>query len=70
MGVATSDDKVKVYDVRMMKLQLYSAHEDSVSQVAIKLYDLLGALPIFTMHGHKKAAEFSQKGEQDSLVIV
>ena len=74
VGVATSDDKVKVYDVRIMKLQLYSAHEGSVSQV--KLYDLLEEHPIFTMHGHKKAAEFSQKGEffynggQDSQVMV
>ena len=35
VGVATSDSKVKVYDVRVMKLQqLYSAHTGPVSQVA------------------------------------
>jgi hypothetical protein len=33
-GVATSDSKVKVYDVRAMKLQQqYSAHEGPVNQV-------------------------------------
>ena len=91
--VATSDDKVKLYDVRprMKNLQqLYSAHEGPVSQVAfqpsgsyhasmgrtIKLYDLLEARPIFTLHGYKKAVEFSQKDEffcnegQDSQVMV
>ena len=35
MGVTTFDGKVKVYDVRMMKLQmLYSAHEGPMSQAA------------------------------------
>ena len=34
-GVATSDKKVKVYDLRMQRLQqLYSAHEGPVSQVS------------------------------------
>ena len=34
IGVATSDRKVKVYDVRMQRLQqLYSTHEGPVSQV-------------------------------------
>ena len=72
--------------------QLYSAHEVPVSEVAfhpsgnyhasasmdgtIKLYDLLEARPIFTLHGYKKAVEFSQKDEffcnegQDSQVMV
>ena len=82
VGVATSDDKVKVYDARprMKNLQqVYSAHEGTVSQVAfypsdnyhaspsmggiIKLYDLLEARPIFTLHSHEKAVEFSLKGE-------
>ena len=80
MGVATSDGKVKVYDVRMMNLQqLYSAHEGPMSQAAfhpngtsatmdgiIRLYDLLEAHPIFTLHNHEKevqAVEFSLKGE-------
>ena len=36
LGVATSDNKVKVYDIRMLKLQqLYSSHEGPVSQVPI-----------------------------------
>ena len=35
IGVATSDRKVKVYDVRMQRLQqLYSTHEGPVSQVS------------------------------------
>ena len=93
--MATSDDKVKVYDMRprMKNLQqLYSAHEGPVSQVAfqpsgsyhasmgrtIKLYDLLEARPIFTLHGHKKAVQevgFSLKGEfcsggQNNLVMM
>ena len=34
IGVGTSDKKVKVFDVRMRKLQqLYSSHDDSVTQV-------------------------------------
>lgn len=34
VGVATSDSKVKIYDIRMMKLQqLYSAHEGPVTEV-------------------------------------
>ena len=36
VGVGTSDKKVKVYDIRMQKLQqLYSAHEAAVTQVNI-----------------------------------
>ena len=35
IGVATSDKKVKVYDIRMQKLQqLYSSHEGPVTQVS------------------------------------
>ena len=34
IGVGTSDKKVKVFDVRMRKLQqLYSSHDDVVTQV-------------------------------------
>jgi centriolar protein POC1 len=34
IGVATSDKKVKVYDIRMRRLQqVYSSHEGPVSQV-------------------------------------
>jgi len=35
IGVATSDKKVKVYDIRMQKLQqLYDSHEAAVTQVS------------------------------------
>ena len=36
IGVSTSDKKVKVYDIRMQRLQqLYTTHEGPVSQVLI-----------------------------------
>ena len=38
IGVGTTDKKVKVYDVRMQKLQqLYSSHDGPVTQVKNKL---------------------------------
>ena len=44
VGVATSDKKVKVYDVRMLKLQqLYTAHQGPVSQV---INSVMGPAPI------------------------
>ena len=42
LGVATSDSKVKVYDVRAMKLQQqYSAHEGPVNQVPTDLFGVI-----------------------------
>ena len=47
LGVATTDNKVKVYDIRMLKLQqLYKAHQGPVSQVRSKYLLKTGILAI------------------------
>ena len=40
IGVGTSDKKVKVYDIRMQKLQqLYESHQGQVTQVCINKFN-------------------------------
>ena len=47
IGVGTSDKKVKVFDVRMRKLQqLYSSHDDTVTQVSSLAIDRVGVVTI------------------------
>ena len=54
-GVATTDKKVKVYDVRMLKLQqLYTAHQGPVSQVSKKSWQDYIVIP---SHGMKLRAK-------------
>ena len=48
IAAGTSDSKVKVFDVRMKKLQqLYSSHEDAVTQVLRRDFYKYGKRSIF-----------------------